>query len=41
MDELVVQKLWMAGVVASMVVFGLAALVGYLRQSKDSEENDR
>ena len=40
MDEIVVQRLWMAGVVAAMAVFGIIALVGYYRQSGDSNEGD-
>ena len=32
MDEIVVTRLWMAGVVAMMVVFGVVAIVGVLRQ---------
>lgn len=32
-------KYWMAGVVGAMLVFGITALVGYLRQS-DSEQDD-
>ena len=32
MEELAVTRLWMAGVVGMMALFGLVALVGYLRQ---------
>jgi hypothetical protein len=32
MDEIVVTRLWMAGVVAMMLVFGITALVGLARQ---------
>lgn len=39
MDELVVQKLWMAGVVGAMVVFGVAALIGYLRQDNTDQDD--
>lgn len=39
MDELVVQKLWMAGVVGAMVVFGVAALIGYIRQGKNQRDD--
>lgn len=35
MEEIVVTRLWMAGVVAMMVVFGVVAVVGVLRQRKD------
>ena len=35
MEDLFVTRLWMAGVVAAMVIFGLIALVGYFRGSKD------
>ncbi len=34
MEEIVVTRLWMAGVVAIMAIFGAIALVGYLRQGK-------
>jgi hypothetical protein len=34
MEEIVVTRLWMAGVVAIMIIFGVCALVGYLRQDK-------
>lgn len=37
MDEIIVTRLWMAGVVAMMVVFGVVAVVGVLRQGRDSE----
>lgn len=43
MDELAVQQLWMAGVVGAMVVFGVAALIGYYRKPKQdtsAKEND-
>jgi len=39
MEDIVVTRLWMAGVVGAMVVFGLIALVGVLRQ-KDSQAED-
>jgi len=35
MEELFLTRLWMAGVVAAMVIFGLIALVGYFREGKD------
>lgn len=38
MDELAVTRLWMYGVVASMVVFGLFALVGYCRLDKEDKQ---
>ena len=31
MDELFVARLWMVGVLAMMVLFGVIALVGYYR----------
>ena len=36
MDEIIVTRLWMAGVVAMMVVFGVVAIIGVLRQGGDS-----
>lgn len=39
MDELVVTRLWMAGVVGAMVVFGIAALIGYLKQAKSGHDD--
>ena len=43
MEDLAVTRLWMAGVVAAMAVFGIIAIVGYLRQKKsaDASENER
>jgi len=35
MDEIVVTRLWMAGVVAMMLIFGVTALVGIARQKKN------
>lgn len=32
MEDLAITRLWMAGVVASMAVFGIIAMVGYFRQ---------
>jgi len=40
MEEIVVTRLWMAGVVAAMVVFGVIALIGYRRHDNNSESND-
>jgi hypothetical protein len=40
MEELVVTRLWMAGVVAAMAVFGIIALVGYLRQNENNDNNN-
>lgn len=39
MEEMAVTRLWMAGVVGAMVVFGVIALVGVLRQ-KDGQADD-
>ena len=36
MEEIVVTRLWMAGVVTAMVIFGIAALVGYRRRDKQN-----
>ncbi len=39
MEELVVTRFWMAGVVGMMLVFGVIALVGWIRQGgKNPEE---
>lgn len=38
MDELVVTRLWMAGVVAMMLVFGITALVGISRQKNNDKK---
>ena len=40
MEDLFVTRLWMAGVVAAMAVFGVIALVGYFRSSKDKSHHD-
>lgn len=34
MEEIVVTRVWMAGVVAMMLVFGVTAIVGVMRQKK-------
>ena len=34
MEEIFVTRLWMAGIVIAMVVFGIAALIGYVRRCK-------
>ncbi len=39
MDEIVVTRLWMAGVVAMMLVFGITALVGLARQKNDDTKS--
>ena len=41
MEEIVVTRLWMAGVVGAMLVFGIIALVGYRRQGNKTESNDQ
>ena len=38
MEEIVVTRLWMAGVVAAMAIFGIIALVGVLKQKNHSED---
>lgn len=35
MEGLNVTYLWMGGVVAMMLIFGVAAIIGYLRQKPD------
>ena len=40
MDEIVVTRLWMAGVVLMMAVFAVIALIGYFRQ-KSGNDNTR
>jgi hypothetical protein len=40
MEEIVVTRLWMAGVVAAMLVFGIIALIGYRRQNSNSDAGD-
>ena len=40
MEEIVVTRLWMAGVVAMMAIFSVIALVGYLRQGKKEDSSD-
>jgi len=32
MEDLAVTRLWMAGVVAAMALFGIIAMIGYFRQ---------
>ena len=41
MEEIVVTRLWMAGVVGAMLVFGIIALIGYHRQGNQTESNDQ
>ena len=42
MDEIVVTRLWMAGVVGMMAVFAIIAVVGYLRNKpEDSSERNQ
>jgi len=40
MEEVVVTKLWMAGVVGAMVVFGVIAFIGYFKQSNSNQHKD-
>jgi hypothetical protein len=37
MDEMLVGKLWMAGVLAMMCTFGVVGLIGYLRAKHKGE----
>lgn len=39
MDDIFVQRLWMAGVVAAMVVFGVIAFIGVLRQGNNQQDD--
>jgi hypothetical protein len=40
MEELEVTRLWMAGVVTMMLVFGITAVVGVIRQKRKQETED-
>jgi hypothetical protein len=40
MEELEVTRLWMAGVVTMMLVFGVTAVVGVIRQKRKQETED-
>lgn len=35
MDEMLVGKLWMAGVLAMMALFGIVAFIGYRRAKRE------
>jgi hypothetical protein len=37
MDEIVLTRLWMAGVVTMMLVFGVTVVVGILRQKREQD----
>jgi hypothetical protein len=39
MEELEVTKYWMAGVVGMMLVFGIIAIVGWLKHGKDEADD--
>lgn len=39
MEEIVVTRLWMAGVVGMMLVFAAIAVVGLLRQKSNDAKN--
>lgn len=39
MEEIVVTRLWMGGVVAMMMLFGVVAVIGYVK-SKRHEDRD-
>ena len=38
MEELVVTRFWMAGVVGMMLVFGVIALIGWFKQGGNNSE---
>lgn len=40
MDDLVVTKLWMLGVILVMVAYGAIALFGIMRDDKDSSNSE-
>jgi len=40
MEELAVTRLWMAGVVTAMLVFGITAIVGVMRQKNAPDNED-
>ena len=40
MDDLAVTRVWMAGVVGMMLLFGVIALIGYIKKPKEDEAND-
>lgn len=33
-------QVWMMGVVSAMVVFGIAAIIGYIRNPEESDSDD-
>jgi len=37
MEDIFVTRLWMAGVVGAMAVFGIIALIGYFRGGNDDD----
>jgi hypothetical protein len=42
MEEIVVTRLWMAGVVGMMVIFAIIAVIGYVRKKPgDSSEGSQ
>ncbi len=41
MEGLDTTKVWMLGVVAAMVVFGIAAAIGYYKNPQSKEETHR
>ncbi len=40
MEEIAVTRLWMAGVVTAMAIFGIIAVIGYLRQGKQTDASE-
>ena len=40
MEDLVVTKLWMLGVILVMVAYGAIALVGIMRDNSDKDSTD-
>ncbi len=41
MDDLIVTRFWMLGVIAVMAVFAVIAVVGIMRDSKDPTKADK
>jgi len=41
MDEIVVTRLWMAGVVSMMAIFAVIAVIGYMRNKPENDETSQ